>query len=235
VGGASFDVRRGEVLGLAGLIGSGRTEIARAMFGVDPLRGGYTEMCGRTISVRRPSDAIRNRIAFLTENRKSDGLLMNFFSGPNITIVNLKKVMRRHFLHLRKERSVGQDYIKRLRISADALDKSVQFLSGGNQQKVIIARWLHSEAELFILDEPTQGIDINAKVEVYNLMNQLTAQGKSIILISSDFQELLAMSDRLAIVKDGRVLSVVDAQNITKNELMGIILGNQSNAEVNEQ
>ncbi len=223
----SLHIRRGEVLGLAGLIGAGRTEIARAIFGADALRGGRVEIHGRPVRVRRPQDAIRNGIAFLSENRKSDGLFMNFYSGPNITIVNLKKILRHRFLNLKKERAVGEEYIRKLQISAAALDKSVQFLSGGNQQKVVIARWLHSGAELIILDEPTQGIDIKAKVEVYNLINELTRDGKAVLLISSDLEELFAMSDRVAVVKGGHVLSILDTGEITKNQLMEIILGNQ--------
>lgn len=228
----SLEIHRGEVLGLAGLIGAGRTEIARAIFGVDKLQSGSTEMNGKAIQVKNTQDAISNGIAFLSENRKSDGLFMNFFSGPNISIVNLKKILNGRFLNLKKEREIGADYVDKLHISAAALDKSVQFLSGGNQQKVIIARWLHSDAELFILDEPTQGIDIKAKVEVYNLINTLTRAGKSVLLISSDLEELLAMSDRLAVVKGGRVLSLLNAREINKNQLMEIILGNQAVEEV---
>jgi len=224
----SFELHRGEVLGLAGLIGAGRTEIANAVFGVDPLLAGGAEMHGSPIRVRRPKDAIRCGIAYLSENRKSDGLFMNFFSGPNITIVNLKKILRHRHLDLRRERAVGEEYIEKLQISRTALDKSVRFLSGGNQQKVIIARWLHSDAELFILDEPTQGIDIKAKVEVYNLINELTRQGRCVLLISSDLDELLAMSDRLAVVRGGRILSTLDARRITKNGLMETILGNRT-------
>ncbi len=223
----TLDIRRGEVLGLAGLVGAGRTEIARAIFGVDALRSGTVEINGRTVSVRKPQDAIKNGIAFLSENRKSDGLFMNFHSGPNITIVNLKKILRRRFLNLKRERAIGEEYIRKLQISTEALDKSVQFLSGGNQQKVVIARWLHSGAELIILDEPTQGIDVKAKVEVYNLINELTHDGKAVLLISSDLEELFAMSDRIAVVKGGRILSTLKTGEITKNQLMEIILGNQ--------
>ena len=233
VNGVSFEIRRGEVLGLAGLIGAGRTEIAHAMFGVDPLTEGKVWLSGKETRIRKPEEAISQGLAFLSENRKYDGLYNNFFSGANISIVKLKKILKRRHLDLKKEREFGSQYSEKMNITKAALDMSVQFLSGGNQQKVIIARWLFSDAELFILDEPTQGIDIKAKVEVYHLINELTRAGKAVLLISSDYEELLAMSDRLAIVRGGKILSTMEAESVTKNRLMEIILGNigHENAE----
>ena len=223
----TLDVKRGEVLGLVGLIGSGRTEIARAIFGADQLMKGSIEMSGKRISIEKPTQAIKNGIAFITENRKTDGLFMNFFAGENITIVKLKRIMDFFFLNLKKEEKAGYEYIDKLKITSTALEKSVKFLSGGNQQKVVIARWIFSEAELFIMDEPTQGIDIKAKIEVYQLINQLTANGKAVILISSDFPELMAMSDRLAIVQNKSISAIVNSQDINREELMRITLGNK--------
>lgn len=224
---ATFDIRKGEVLGLAGLIGSGRTEIAKAMFGIDMLNSGSMTLNGKPLRIKKPIDAMSKGIALLTENRKSDGLFMNFSAGPNITIVKLKRILSGVLLSMKKEQAIGRDYVEKLRISTLALDKLVVFLSGGNQQKVIIAKWMYSEANLFIMDEPTQGIDVQAKVEVYQLINRLTSEGKSVLLISSDFPELMAMSDRLAIVHNGHIDAVVNAQEITRAELMHITLGNQ--------
>ncbi len=224
---ATFDIRKGEVLGLAGLIGSGRTEIAKAMFGIDLLNSGSMTLYGKPLQIKRPIDAMSQGIAFLTENRKSDGLFMNFSAGPNITIVKLKRILNGKLLSMKKEKEIGKDYVEKLRISKLALDKLVLYLSGGNQQKVIIAKWMYSEAKLFIMDEPTQGIDIQAKVEVYQLINRLTSEGNSVLLISSDFPELMAMSDRLAIVHNGHIEAIVNAKEITRADLMHMTLGNQ--------
>lgn len=225
---AGFELYKGEVLGFAGLIGSGRTQIARGIFGADSLLEGSLKIDGRKVRIRRPQDAIRAGVAFVTENRKSDGLFMNFHAGPNISVVKLEKLLQAGLLSLKKEESSSREYVHRLKITPTALEKSVRFLSGGNQQKVVIARWLFSQAEIFIMDEPTQGIDVQAKVEVYQLMNRLTAAGKAVILISSDFPELIAMSDRLAIVRDGTITETVPVGNITRKELMEITMGRQN-------
>jgi len=225
VNGVSFDLHRGEVLGLAGLVGTGRTEIANAIFGIDSLKAGKVDL--RTYGSRRrmrrgttPSGAIKSGIALLTEDRKGTGLFMNFTGVPNISVARLDRISKRGVLDLSREAEAADDYVNKLHISPTATDRSVQFLSGGNQQKVIIARWLFSQAEVFILDEPTQGIDVGAKVEVYRLMNALTREGKGVIFISSDFEELLAMSDRVAIVNHGRIIDTRDARSIDRQRLM---------------
>lgn len=226
VSSASFDVRRGEIFGLAGLIGSGRSEIARAIFGADKLIGGTIEK--KSTNLKKPyssqdyspQKAINNGIALITENKKYDGLFMNFFAQENITIANLKNILVGWFLSLKKENSATINFINKFQISTQALQKTVQFLSGGNQQKVIIARWIFSQADLFIMDEPTQGIDVLAKVFIYKLMNDLTRQGKSIIFISVDFPEIIAMSDRIGIVKGGKIIEICDATSVNRSDLM---------------
>jgi len=225
VNGASFELYRGEVFGLAGLIGMGRTEIALAIFGIDPIRRGRLRLHslpGRrgTSGFSSPQEAIRSGVALLTENRKATGLFMNFDGPKNVSIAKLDSISRYGVLSLRREGEQARQYIQKLRITPAALERSVQYLSGGNQQKVIIARWMFSQAEVFILDEPTQGIDVGAKVEVYNLINDLTRQGKAVILISSDFDELLAMSDRIGIVNRGRISEIRDAREIDKKYLV---------------
>ncbi|MFQ5971473.1 MAG: sugar ABC transporter ATP-binding protein [Alphaproteobacteria bacterium] len=220
VDGVSFTVRRGEVLGLGGVLGSGRTEIARALFGVDPLTGGEIRLDGQSVRFRAPHDAIRRGLAFVPENRKFDGLFFNFRGPENITIANLGELLKSGFLDLGKEVVTSRDFMAQLQITPDAEVKFVNFLSGGNQQKVIIARWLYSGADVFILDEPTQGIDIGSKVAVYNLINKITAENKAVILISTDHDELLAMSDRVAIVRNGRIAKVADANELDKTELV---------------
>lgn len=220
VNGISFDIKKGEVFGLAGLLGSGRTETANALFGIDKVTDGEIELYGEKISIKNPEYAINNGVAYLTENRKTDGLYFNFNGPENTTSAKLKKLLNKglfKFLSLKKEDKAFVEYIDLLGIHPLARYKSVKFLSGGNQQKVIIARWLFTEAELFILDEPTQGIDVGAKLEVCKVINQLTKAGKSVLLISSDYPELLAMSDTVGILCHGKIVKI--AKSNTLNEI----------------
>lgn len=210
----TFDVRRGEVFGLGGVIGSGRTEIARALFGADRITGGEVLVDGKPLKARSTRDAIAAGLAFVPENRKSDGLFFNFFGGPNITSANLAGVSPALMLDKRRERATGRRYIKDLEISPLADSKLVGQLSGGNQQKIVIARWLFADSQVLILDEPTQGIDIGAKLAVYRLINELTRQGRAVILISSDHAELIAMSDRIGIVREGTVVDIKPASEV---------------------
>jgi len=221
----SFTIKVGEVFGLGGMVGAGRTEIARALFGLDKHTGGTVRLMGKRVSFSSPTEAIAHGVGLVPENRKADGLFFNFEGPPNITSSRLRALLRGLFLDPAKERRAGQEYIQRLRITPAAVEKSVQYLSGGNQQKVVIARWLFSQARLLILDEPTQGIDVGAKLDVYDVINTLTAQGISILLISSDYPELLAMSDRVAVVRDGRILHVAEAGQLSEYQLLAIASG----------
>jgi ABC-type sugar transport system ATPase subunit len=216
----SFSVKRGEVLGLGGVLGSGRTEIARALFGIDRLTGGEIIWKGRRVNFSVPEEAIRSGIAYVPENRKSDGLFFNLTGFPNLSMARLDRLGGRFRLNLRREVKEGRRLVKDLEISPAAETKTVDLLSGGNQQKIVVGRWLFAGAELFILDEPTQGIDIGAKIAVYKLINALTGEGKSVILISSDHDELLSMADRIAIVRHGRVAAVRSAREVSKLDLV---------------
>jgi ribose transport system ATP-binding protein len=220
VNNVSFSVKRGEVFGLGGVLGSGRTEIARALFGLDTLTTGSIHLNGDRVSFHSPQDAIRSKIAFVTESRKFDGLFFNFPGPPNKTIVHLKGVMKKGLIQPHKELEVGQFFIEKLNISPESQSKLVGLLSGGNQQKVILSRWLFSQADIFILDEATQGIDIGAKVALFHLINEITAQKKSVILISSDHDELLAMSDRIGIVRDGCMVQIAEAKDLCHEDLV---------------
>jgi len=223
VHGATFRLHRGEVFGLAGLIGTGRTSIARALFGIDRVTGGRIRLrLGEENRARMssPRKAIGRGVALLTEDRKGTGLFMNFNGIHNISIAKLDQISRFGVMSLKKEERLVRAHFERLRITSTADRRSVQFLSGGNQQKVIIARWIFSRAEIFILDEPTQGIDVAAKVEVYGLINDLTREGKGVVLISSDFEELLAISDTIGIVKDGTIIETRDAREVDKKYLV---------------
>lgn len=217
---ATFSLHRGEVLGLGGVLGSGRTEIARAVFGTDDLTAGEIRLNGQPVRFRREIDAIQAGLALVPENRKFDGLFFNFRASGNITAASLGGLSRFGVLNLQAEERATHDLIRDLEISTQAEEKTVNFLSGGNQQKIVIARWLFSDAQVLILDEPTQGIDIGAKIAVYRLINKLTRAGKSIILISSDHEELLAMSDRIAVVQHGAVRRTVAASELSHDDLV---------------
>ncbi|NWF69698.1 MAG: ATP-binding cassette domain-containing protein [Chloroflexi bacterium] len=230
----SFTINIGEVFGLGGMVGSGRTEIARALFGLDKPTSGSIRLHGQNVHFRSPVEAIGRGVGLIPENRKSDGLFFNFDAPPNITISRLGQLLRGPFMSLRTERQVGREYIDKLSITPAALEKSVKFLSGGNQQKVVIARWLFSQARLLILDEPTQGIDVGAKLDVYKVINELTAHGISILLISSDYPELLAMSDRVAVVRDGRILHIAEANRLSEYQLLAIASGAESDEKMQE-
>lgn len=221
VRGASFTLRRGEVLGIGGMLGSGRTEIAHALFGVDPLTRGEIVLRGVPVHFHSPADAISAGIALLTENRKTDGLFYNFNGTTNITVANLKAVDRGLWLDLKREHAMSRKLIGELQVTPEAEFDLVDRLSGGNQQKILIARWLNTGADVFIFDEPTQGIDVGTKVAIYGLINGITAAGKGVLLISSDDKELLAMSDRVAIVRHGRIARIAKANQLTKADLLG--------------
>ena len=208
VSGVTFEVHRGEVFGIGGVLGSGRTELARALFGVDAITEGSIELNGVPVRLKNSKQAIAAGIALVPENRKSDSLFFNFAGYPNISIAALRRLGQHGLISLSREREEGRKLIRKLEITPTAETLEVGYLSGGNQQKVVIARWLFAHVDLFILDEPTQGIDIGARVAVYRLINGLTAAGKAVILISSDDDELLSMSDRVGIMSHGRMVAI---------------------------
>ncbi len=229
VNNVTFEVNRGEVFGLGGVLGSGRTEIARALFGLDPLTGGTISLKGQALRFKSPQQAIAASFAFVTENRKVDGLFFNFKSPQNLSIANLDDLLRSGFLNLKKEMQVCQTFIDTLEISAGAEDQLVGFLSGGNQQKVVIGKWLFTDADVYILDEPFRGIDIKAKIAICQLINKLTARKKAVILISSEQDELLTMSDRVGLVRFGTIEKIVTARELDPTDLV------QSSADESKQ
>lgn len=223
VNGVSFDVRKGEVFGLAGLLGSGRTEIARALFGVDKVTGGKIIYKDKEVVIDSPQKAIESGLAFITENRKTDGLFFNFNGTKNSTTAKIKKLFRSRMIRLmdlEKEKTSYLESVQKLQIEPLSAVKLVSHLSGGNQQKVVISRWLFADSDFFIMDEPTQGIDVGARLQVYNIMNELTRAGKSILLISSDHLELLSMSDRIATIRSGKVTQISNAEDMNKKSIM---------------
>lgn len=219
IAGIDFTLNRGEVLGLGGPLGSGRTEIVRAIFGADRLTAGEIFMRGRPVHFASPADAIAAGIALLTENRKSDGLFLNFDTGGNITIANLAALSGWLGLDLARERQVTGALGARLQLNPPDPGTPIDGLSGGNQQKAIIGRWLHAEADVFLLDEPTQGIDVGARAAIYRLINELTAAGKGIVLVSSDDDELLSMSDRIALIQRKRLVRIAPVAAVSRASL----------------
>ena len=209
----SFEAYRGQILGFAGLVGAGRTETMRAIFGADPLDGGKIFIDGKEVKIKSPRDAIANGIAFLTEDRKGQGLVLMQTIRTNLILSSFKKHSKGIFLDEKKIEETGQGHIQSLRIKTPSIDEIVGQLSGGNQQKVVIGKWVNTDAEIFIFDEPTRGIDVGAKVEVYNVMNSLVKAGKCVIMISSEMPEILGMSDRVIVMRGGRVMADVERES----------------------
>ena len=201
----SFVLRRREILGLAGLVGAGRTELVRVLFGADPLDGGEILLEGRPVRIRRPRDAIRLGMGFVTEDRKLQGLVLGMNVRENETLASLAQVSKLGFLNLGRERTLAARLVEQLGVRTPSVEQEVANLSGGNQQKVVIAKWLATRARILILDEPTRGIDVGAKAEVHALMSRLASQGVSILMISSELPEILGMSDRILVMRQGRL------------------------------
>ncbi|MGZ5329513.1 MAG: sugar ABC transporter ATP-binding protein [Actinomycetota bacterium] len=217
----SFELRKGEILGFAGLMGAGRTEVARALVGADNTDAGTIRLRGREIQVRHPADAAKHRIGYLSEDRKQFGLLLEQDVNANIGLSALRERFQSFgFVKDRAMRSTSKEYVGTLSIKTPSVAQTVKNLSGGNQQKVVIARWLVKDCDILIFDEPTRGIDVGAKEEIYRLLNELAQQGKSIIMISSELPEILRMSHRIVVMSEGRVTSTLDAGEATQETVM---------------
>jgi ribose transport system ATP-binding protein len=221
----SFSLRRGEVLGIAGLLGSGRTELARAIFGVDKIDSGHIYIKGELRRIDCPRDAIDLGIGFLTEDRKTQGLVPLLSTKANICLPSVDRFSRYGFVRAGVETRAANRYVDDLRIKTAGVDQKVLFLSGGTQQKVVLSKWLCCEAEVFIFDEPTRGIDVGSKAEIYQLMNQLTASGVAIIMISSELPEILGMSDRILVMHRGRIVGEFSAEEATQESILQSALG----------
>lgn len=221
----SFVLRRGEVLGLAGLVGSGRTQFAETLFGLSRADGGSVAIAGQTVRIESPQQALALGLAYVPEDRRRHGVIMDFPVALNTTLASLQRVSHGGFLDFRAEKRAAQEYRERFRVKAPSVETLVRNLSGGNQQKVSLARWLMTEPRVLILDEPTQGIDIGAKREIYTLIGELAARGLGIVLISSELTEVLGMSDRIAVMHAGRVVGVLDRNDADAHTVMELALG----------
>ena len=220
--GVDFEAYGGQILGFAGLVGAGRTETMRAIFGADPIDGGKVYIHGKEAHIKNPRQAINSGIAFLTEDRKGQGLVLAQTIRTNLILANMKRFCNGPFLNEKKILESGEEHIKTLRIKTPSIDEIVGQLSGGNQQKVVIGKWLNADADIFIFDEPTRGIDVGAKVEVYNVMNSLVKAGKCVIMISSEMPEILGMSDRVVVMRGGKVMATVDrdSEHFNQEDIM---------------
>jgi rhamnose transport system ATP-binding protein len=216
----SFQLRRGEILGLAGLVGAGRTEVARVLFGIDQAESGEILVDGRPVSIRSPRDAMRYGIAYVPEDRHQQGLVLDFSIARNITLSILKRVARFSLIRSRQELKIAADYAERLHVRGGRLTQPVRALSGGNQQKVVLGKWLATEPRILILDEPTRGIDIGAKAEVHRIVSELAARGLAILLISSELPEILAMSDRVLVMHEGRISGLFSRAEADQEKVM---------------
>lgn len=214
-----LNLHQGEVLGIFGIMGAGRTEFARALFGIDKINKGDIFISGKRVSISSPENAIREGLGYLTEDRQS-GLLMRMTIPQNITLPSLKRFNKFGFLRHGDERKIARDYIENLGIHTPKLDQKVEFLSGGNQQKVALAKWLCSQSKILILDEPTRGIDVGAKIEVYRLINELSKCGVGIILLSSELPEVLNMSDRILVMSDGSFVGEFKGGEASQEDLL---------------
>lgn len=223
----SFNAYAGEVLGISGLVGAGRTELMRAIFGADPIDSGQVYIEGRPARFSSPSEAIRAGLGLLPESRKEHGLVLSLSVQHNITMAHMSQLSRGLLLDRKREVTVAGRLAQQLRIRTPNMEQEVQFLSGGNQQKTVLAKWLVGRSKLLIFDEPTRGIDVGAKVEVYQLMNELTAQGVAILMVSSELLEVLGMSDRIMVMHEGRGTGLFTREEATQEKLLRAALGEE--------
>jgi rhamnose transport system ATP-binding protein len=222
----SFDVHAGEVVGFAGLVGSRRTDVALALFGIEPADSGTITFDGRTVTIRSPQQAVKLGIAYVTEDRRQLGLTMPMSITTNISLPMLHQYTNRlGLVQQQEERKTAETFRERLTIRTPSVRNAANTLSGGNQQKVVLSKWLNTRPRLLILDEPTRGIDVGAKAEVHQIIDELAQQGLGIIMISSDLPEVLAMSDRIVVMREGRQMAVLPRSEATQERVMTAAMG----------
>jgi rhamnose transport system ATP-binding protein len=225
----NLTVRAGEILGLAGLVGAGRTELARVLFGLTPADDGQILLRGTPQTIDSPAKAISLGIAYVPEDRRRHGVVLEMSVAQNTTLATLRKIARGGMIDFAKEREVAESFVQRLGTKTPSVDVAVGNLSGGNQQKVALARWLAAEPSVIILDEPTQGVDVGAKSEIHRLMSELAGRGMSIIMISSELPEVLGMSDRVAVMHGGQITGILDRSEATQERVLELAMGKVAN------
>ena len=226
----NLTVHRGEIVGLAGLVGAGRTELARIIFGLDHAESGEIRVHGKPVRIQNPADAINCGIAYLPEDRRRQGVILEMPVSSNITLASLRNLKRLGGFDFQKEKQIAGEYVQRFAIKTPSVFSQVSTLSGGNQQKVALSRWLATKPSVLILDEPTQGIDVGAKAEIHALISELASEGMAILMISSDLPEILGMSDRIAVMHAGAIAGIVDRADATQQEIIALALGGASTA-----
>ncbi|HEU4930938.1 MAG TPA: ATP-binding cassette domain-containing protein, partial [Pyrinomonadaceae bacterium] len=223
-----LNLHAGEIVGLAGLVGAGRTELARTIFGLDPADSGEIRLRGERVRIDTPLEAIKRGVAYLPEDRRRHGVVLDMSVSANLTLPSLKKYSKNWSLDREKERETAARSVRRLGIKTPAVFSSVGTLSGGNQQKVALGRWLEIEPSVLILDEPTQGIDVGAKAEIHTLMGELAEQGVAILMISSELPEILGMSDRIVVLRQGTIAGTLDREEATQEAIMSLAVGHKA-------
>jgi ribose transport system ATP-binding protein len=221
----SISLHSGEIVGLAGLVGSGRTDLARAVFGVDAYEGGQVYLFGNPISSQSASDMVEQGVSLLPEDRKKHGLALILPVAENIVVSSLDRLFPRLFVSKDKERTVAMQFVEQLRIATPSVSRLAQFLSGGNQQKVVLAKWLCTKAKIFIFDEPTRGIDVGAKAEIHGFMNELVKEGAAVLMISSELPEVIGMSDRIYVMREGRIVAEIPRAEATQERIIEYAMG----------
>lgn len=225
--GVSMSLHTGEIVGLAGLVGAGRTELARAIFGVDPIDSGKIFVFGKEVHPSSPAQMVKAGVSLLPEDRKNQGLCLILPASDNVVMASLNKLFPKFFVNSRKEKSTVLEYIKDLRIATPSPKRITQFLSGGTQQKVVLAKWLCTEARIFIFDEPTRGIDVGAKAEIHAFMNELVKNGGAVLMISSELLEVLGMSDRIFVMREGRAIKEFSCKEATQEKIIAYAMGGE--------
>jgi len=221
----SFDLREGEILGFAGLVGSGRTDIVSSLFGIEKIEQGEILIDGKTANIRRPKDAISLQIGFVPENRKEQGLLMRMSVMENLVFPSTKEYSHNGFINFSREIQVSDEYIEKLSVQTPSKWQLIGNLSGGNQQKVILARWLSTSPRILIVDEPTRGIDIGARSEIHKLLRAFAESGVGIIMISSEMEEVLSISDRIIVMREGRIAARLDSKQTDQETVVSYAIG----------
>jgi rhamnose transport system ATP-binding protein len=227
----SFAIRAGEIVGLAGLVGAGRTELACTLFGLTPCDEGEILLHGTAVDIRDPAGAIAHGIAYVPEDRRRHGIILDLAVSANVTLASLDSLTSLGLLDFQRERQIAADYVQRLGIKTPSIFAAGATLSGGNQQKVVLSRWLATKPVVLILDEPTQGVDVGAKAEIHGLMTELAQQGVAILMISSELPEILGMSDRVVVMHAGRVVKILERKEATQQDIMAAALGQVETGE----
>ena len=227
----SFQAHKGEVLGFYGLVGAGRTETMRMIFGVDPVVGGEIYIHGKQRRIRSPRDAIAAGMGFVTENRRDEGLFLRSSIRVNTVMVALPKILKKGFISYKEEARVAQKYVERLHTATPSINQKTMFLSGGNQQKVVLAKWLYSDSDIIIFDEPTRGIDVGARREIYEIINNLVENGKTVVVISSDMEEIMGVSDRILVMYEGTIAGEIQKKDFTQDLITKYAVGEKRSVQ----